>query len=83
MAFNAGGNIFRKTADSSDEPTPLLATPALEAATDWSLDGKYILYLYLRSGDANSGRELWYLRRKENGSDYESVRFLRTPVLLQ
>ena len=78
VAFNAGGDIFRKSADGRGEATPLLATPALEAATDWSLDGRYILYL--RSGVANSGgRELWYLRRKENGSGYESVPFLQTP----
>ncbi len=76
VAFNAGGDIFSKSVDTNDERTPLLATPAAEAATDWSLDSKYILYLLGSSGDANSRRELWYLRRTEDGG-YESVPFLQ------
>ena len=82
VAFNTEG-ISRISADGSGEATQLLATPAREAATDWSPDGKYILYLRW-SGEANSGgRELWYLRRKEDGSGYEEVPFLQTPFKVQ
>ena len=75
--FSRSGSIFRKSIDDSGEATALLANPQFEIVTDWSPDGKYILYL--RFSDASSGgRELWYLRREEDGSGYESVPFLQT-----
>ncbi len=76
VIFFRNNTIFGKFVDSSGEATRLLTTPLRSFPTDWSPDGKSILYL--RPGEANSIRELWYLRRKEDDSGYEPVPFLQT-----
>ena len=51
------------------------ATPHDEYLSDWSRDGKYLLY-HLR--DPESRGDLWYLERKEDGSGWEPHAFLQT-----
>ena len=89
MAFGSrwAGNpdIFLRQADGSGEAKVLLATPAPEILSDWSRDGKYLLYRLDRNapGDPTTNPEsradLWYLERNEDDSGWEPHPFLQTP----
>ncbi len=72
----AGGNqdIVLRRADGSGEAQALLDTPATELLSDWSRDGKYILYMVI---DPENGADLWYLERNQEGG-WEPHLFLRT-----
>ena len=69
-------DIVVKPADGSGEAQPLVSTEAREDICDWSADGTRILY---NVSDPKTGRDLWYLERKPDGSGYESHPFLQTP----
>ncbi len=68
-------NIYIRPADGTGEPTLLVDNPLDESPNDWSPDGKYLLY---RVNDEETGWDLWYLKRKEDGSGFEPVPFLQT-----
>ena len=68
-------DIFLRQADGSGEAKALPATPRNEFLTDWSWDGKYLLY-WLE--DPETGWDLWYLERNEDGSAWEPHPFLHT-----
>ncbi len=68
-------DIFLRQADGSGEAKVLPATPRNEALTDWSWDGKYLLYWL---DDPETGWDLWYLERNEDGSAWEPHPFLHT-----
>jgi len=72
-----GGNwdIFRRAADGTGEPELLVGTEAAERPWGWSRDENYLLY----TTQAEGGRDLWYLERKGDGEEFESVPFLTTP----
>ena len=61
-------DIFVRQADGSGEEKVLAATPRTERLSDWSRDGKYLLY---HLEDPETGDDLWYLERKEDGSAWE------------
>ena len=69
-------NIFLRQADGSGEATILAATPRPELLSDWSRDGKYLLY---HLDDPETRADLWYLQRNEDGSGWEPHPFLQTP----
>ena len=79
VAFNSypAGNcdIFLRQADGSGEAKVLLATPRNEFITDWSRDGKYLLYWL---DDPETAADLWYLEHNEDGSTWEPHPFLHT-----
>ena len=79
VAFSSdrAGNwdILLRQADGSGEAKMLLATPHTDWVSDWSRDGKYILY---RLTDPETGADLWYLERNEDGSGWEQHPFLQT-----
>ncbi len=73
----AGNNdIFLRQVDGSGEEKALAATPHSEQLSDWSRDGKYLLY---HLDDPETGADLWYLERNEDGSGWEPHPFLQTP----
>jgi Tol biopolymer transport system component len=80
VAFSShrGGNydIFLRQADGSGEAKVLLGTPADELLSDWSRDGKHLLY---QRYDPETSADLWYLERSEDGSGWEAHSFLQTP----
>ena len=49
-------DIFLRQADGSGEEKVLAATPRLEQLSDWSRDGKYLLY---HTNDPGTGYDLW------------------------
>jgi len=68
-------DIFSRPADGTGEPVLLVGTDLVERPYDWSSDGKYLLYTVVD----REYRDLWYLKRKEDGSGFEPVAFLQTP----
>ena len=78
FSSNRQGNndIFVRPADGSGEAKALVATRWPEFVSDWSSDGRYILY---HRNDPKTGHDLWYLQRKDDNSGYEPVPFLQTP----
>ena len=77
---NRAGNhdIFLRQADGSGEEKVLAATPHDELLSDWSRDGKYLLYHLYHLGDPETGPDLWYLERNED-SGWEPHPFLQAP----
>ncbi len=65
---------FRRRADGGGEERKLIETAADPGwISDWSVDGKYILYSI-----SERGFDLWYGERNQDG-DYEPHLFLQTP----
>ena len=67
--------IYIRPADGTGEPALLVDNPLDEIPNDWSPDGKYLLYSV--NGEETAW-DLWYLKRKEDGSGFEPVPFLQT-----
>ena len=64
-------NLYLKAADGAQEEKPIQHINADEYPSDWSRDGRYILY--------NRGPELWFLTFPE----MKSTPFLKTPSTLK
>ena len=79
VVFSSGraGNldIFSRAADGSGEPASLVSTPRPEFPSDWSPDMKYFLYV---AQYPETGLDIWYLERKEQGGGFDSQPFLQT-----
>ena len=78
FSSNRAGNfdIFLRQADGGGEANALAATARTEYLSDWSRDGKNLLY----ARDApETGLDLWRLERAEDGSGWEPHPFLQTP----
>jgi Tol biopolymer transport system component len=68
-------DIVTHPSDRNDEPVILSTGKQTQAPTDWSPDGRFLVYTLFTS---ESFGDLHYLRRTEDGS-YESVPFLKSP----
>src|SRR5262249_45924533 len=55
---NSSMDLYRKRTDGFGTQELLLRTSANKAATDWSIDGRFLLY---RSPDPKSGLDIWAL----------------------
>jgi hypothetical protein len=72
------GLFFKESAVAGSEQT-LLAFPNTWVLTDWSLDGRFILYTEVAPG---TGADLWVLPMTREGKPEEDVKespYLRTP----
>ena len=69
-------DIFLRDADGSGEDTVLVGTPHNDYVSDWSRDGKYLLYTTV---DPETGPDVWYLERNEDGGRWEPHAFLQAP----
>ena len=79
LSLRAGnGDIYLRQADGSGEEQVLVATSQTEVPSDWSRDGKYLLY---QQSDPETGPDLWYLERGEDGGGWEPHPFLQEPSL--
>jgi Tol biopolymer transport system component len=58
IAFRSTRNLFRKAASGAGTEQPITQSPNTQFATDWSRDGRWILYHELAPG---TGRDLWVL----------------------
>jgi eukaryotic-like serine/threonine-protein kinase len=70
---NKGTDIYMKESDGITAEHALLQTPADERPTDWSRDGKYILYQSI--GNPGTGTDMWILPL---GGDKKPYPFLKT-----
>jgi Tol biopolymer transport system component len=79
IAFSSyrSGNIdvFVRQADASAEMKTIAATPNNERVSDWSHDGRYIIYSVL---DPKNGFDIWYVERNEQGH-WEPHPYLQSP----
>ena len=71
----ANADIYSRSADGAGEPVLLVGTDLPERPSDWSPDGKYLLYWV---DNLENGQGLWYLESKEDGSGFDSAPFLQT-----
>jgi eukaryotic-like serine/threonine-protein kinase len=77
-SLSAGNNdIFLRQADGSGEEKMIAATLRHESVSDWSTDGKYLLYDMI--SDGGTGHDLWYLERTTPGGNWEPRSFLIMP----
>ena len=67
---------FSRSADGSGEARPLPATPQPEMPRSFSSDGKYLLY---SRHETRTGSDIWYLKRKEQGSGFDPRPLLQGP----
>ncbi len=73
----AGQNdIFLLKADGTGEPKPLVTGPYSDVPTDWSRDGRYIVYVVF---DPELGAGISYLERNGDNGEWESHTYLQTP----
>ena len=69
--------IVTHSSDRNDEPVILSTGKQTRAPTDWSPDGRFLVYT-LYTYTLESRADLYYLRQTEDGS-YESIPFLQSP----
>jgi Tol biopolymer transport system component len=67
-------DIYLRPADGSGEELTVAATSQREWPSDWSRDGKYLLYT---KQAPETGHDLWYLERSEDGGGWEPHPFLQ------
>jgi Tol biopolymer transport system component len=69
-----GPDIYVQSADGTGDAELLVGSPAAEFAYDWSADETYVVF--------TQGRpeyDLYYLKRKDDGSGYDSNPFVVSP----
>jgi Tol biopolymer transport system component/DNA-binding winged helix-turn-helix (wHTH) protein len=79
FSSNRAGNpdILLRRADGTGEEEIVVSTPAYEILTDWSSDGKYLLF---HRSDAQANFDIWYVERSADGNKWGEPRvFLQTP----
>ncbi len=80
VSLRAGNpDIYLRRADGGGEEQAVAVTSQSEWPSDWSKDGKYLLYDQYDQSDPETGRDLWYLERGEDGSGWEPHPFLQEP----
>ena len=70
-------DIFLKPADGAGAATELLADESNEFASDWSTDGRYILY-DRNPPEKDTRSDIWFLQHKDDSMDFEPAPFLET-----
>ena len=68
-------DIYTRPLEGTGEPRLLVGTPLAEGPSDWSPDGKHLLYT---ASDPENGLDLWRLERKQDGSGFDAMPFLQT-----
>jgi len=71
------GDVYLVDTDGSSAPADLIAEIVEETPSDWSQDGRFILYE--KRGEKTS-YDLWYLERAAQGEGWERRLFLDTPA---
>ncbi len=66
-------DIFLRRADGVGEATTVLATPVQDLVSDWSRDGKYVLF-------HQSALDIGWIERKGDGAEWEPHRTMETPA---
>ena len=76
-ASNRSGNwdVFIQAADGSGRAEPLLATPQDDYLSDWSRDGKYLIFDFVTP----NGRDIGYVRQGPGENPKKVVPFLASP----
>ena len=75
LPLEGSDDILSVSADGGGDPVLLVATAKREIAPHWSPDGEYLAYHTDDSDNPENARDLWYSKRKPDGSGFESVPF--------
>jgi len=75
IAFGSGTNLYLKLAAGGQPEQPLLRSANRVAPSDWSRDGRAILYT---SVDPKSRSDIWILPDPSSPGDHKPVEFLHT-----
>ena len=76
VSVNGVFDIHQKLAQADGDAAVLLAGPFHDLPSDWSSDGQYLLFY---RNDPKTLRDIWYLRRNDDTSEYEERLLLETP----
>jgi Tol biopolymer transport system component len=68
-------NLYRKGSSGSGQDEPLLPNHLADFPTQWSRDGRFIVY---RETDSKAKRDLWVLPTQGTVADRKPIPFLRT-----
>jgi Tol biopolymer transport system component len=68
-------NLFQKTAGGSGQSEPLLANSAVVIPTQWSRDGRFVVYYEV---DPKTKRDIWVLATEGTAANRKPMPFLRT-----
>ncbi|HUG82285.1 MAG TPA: hypothetical protein VML01_11525 [Bryobacterales bacterium] len=64
-------HVFVRRLDGTGEPLQLTDSDTADYVSQWSSDEKILFF--------ERGGDLWYLKKRDDGEEYEEVPFLRTP----
>jgi len=78
---NRAGNrdIYFRRADGSGQAQALLERDEFVYLTDWSKDGRYVLFMRADGISPATPADLWYLERDEGTSDWKPHQFSQSP----
>ena len=75
LTFRSGsGDIYLRRSDGAGEATPLLATPDFDILSDWSRDGRYLLF------HVDGVYDIGWVELEEEGSSRQPHRTIKTPA---
>ena len=75
LASDGSFNLYVRSADGSTNSETLVASTANELGSDWSPDGRSVIYSV---EDAETGNDLWVFDRQANNSEGGATPFLAT-----
>jgi serine/threonine protein kinase/WD40 repeat protein len=76
IVFSSGNDLYVKNANGGGREEALLKNGNLKRATDWSRDGRYLLYT---ENNPKTGFDIWYLPNPLSpANDKKPVPYLRT-----
>jgi Tol biopolymer transport system component len=73
-----GHDIYVQSADGTGEAQLLVGSPTWDSPFDWSADEKYMIFDLIQLGPPLQS-DIYYLKRKDDGSGYDSVPFVTSP----
>jgi Tol biopolymer transport system component len=69
LIFTRFPDLYRRDLNGDGNEQLIVRSPALKHATDWSRDGKYVIYY--TGGAGTELRDLWFVRVKRDGRSVE------------
>ncbi len=71
-------NIFVRRSDGTGDPVRLTNSDETDYLSHWSEDEKILVFERTNNERGHPDGALWYLKKRDNGEEYEEVPFLQT-----
>ena len=78
-SFRDPRDVLVTRADGTGQPEPLIESDGADYLTHWSSDEKTLFFQRGQTKERQQIFDLWYLKRRGDGSGYQQVSFLQTP----